>query len=360
VNQGATLPTVRARVIEAAAVPVMPAWPNQKLILMLSLFLGTGAACALIAVKELLDSRVRTEEAVEQVTGSLCLGLVPRLRVDRPRLPRRRRWGRSAGINKTGEEDSRGIPPERTAPLIRLLDDKSSLLAHALRAVRLNIHIYNGDRNTSGQCVVFSSTFSGEGKSTLAALQALFIARTGARVLLIDADVTNPTLTRMFTPDAQRGLVELVNARSGTAADGSRRNSSALRKVEQSVWRDSGTGLDFMPCRRLSNPEVSSNDAFASPEIGQLLTGLKAEYDFVLLDLPPILVLPDARAVAGYIDHIIYVVECGQTDRKAIADALRRSPEIAERLSGCLLNKADRRQLQKYSSYSKYRSISTR
>jgi succinoglycan biosynthesis transport protein ExoP len=188
----------------------MPAWPNEKLILMLSIFLGGGAACVLIVIKELLDTRVRSEEVLEQVTGSMCLGLIPRLRVKQLRPSPKRRFGTVAPRDSSRGDDDLSILPENVAPLTRLLQDKGGLLAHALRAVRLNIQISNGDARRGGQCIVFSSTFSGEGKSTLAALQALFIASTGARVLLIDADATNPALTRMFTPEAQRGLVDVV------------------------------------------------------------------------------------------------------------------------------------------------------
>jgi succinoglycan biosynthesis transport protein ExoP len=337
-SQGVTLPSAGARVIERASAPLSAVWPDTRLILVLSAVLGGSLAIGVAITRELLDDHVRTEDDVEALTGSTCLGLVPHLKFKASRGF----WSdrsRPSPCEPPLKDDDRSVNyfGDTAEPLHRLLDDRASNLAHVLRTVRLTAGMSDSEPG-AGQCLVFSSAYSGEGKSTLAALQALFIAKTGARTLLIDADTTNPALTRKLTPDIQHGLVDAVF------------RTPSASSVSDLIWTDPATGLDLLPCRCVDDMEPK-REIFGSDTFALLLQRLKREYDFIILDLPPLLVLPDARTVANCIDHIIYVVEWGSTDRKAITDALRRAPEIAKRVSGCILNKADERRIKRYGAY---------
>jgi succinoglycan biosynthesis transport protein ExoP len=207
-----------------------------------------------------------------------------------------------------------------------------------LRAVRLALRISADQPTGRGQSLMFASTLPGEGKSTVAALQALFLANAGARTLLVDADVANPVLTELLAPGAEIGLVEVL--------------ATEHNRVDSLLWTDPESGLDFLPCRRLTPRSAApAEDVVATGKINRMIELFKSHYDIIIVDVSPILALADARVIATCIDHAVLLVEWGQVDKRAVMDALRTSPEVAQRLIGCVLNKVDMRHVARYSHY---------
>ena len=106
-----------------------------------------------------------------------------------------------------------------------------SRFAEAIRAIKLAVDL-NGDVGNASKVIGFTSSIPNEGKSTIAASLALLMAQVGARVILVDCDLRNPTLSRKLAPNADCGLLDVI---VGTTP------------LEDAMWRDASTNLAFLP-----------------------------------------------------------------------------------------------------------------
>ena len=136
----------------------------------------------------------------------------------------------------------------------------------------------------------------------------------------------------MVAPHCKAGLIEAV-----------------LRRVplEEAIFVDATTNLDVLPIS-LSTAALSSADLLSSGAFAALLEETRRRYDYVILDLPPIAAVVDARAVSPQIDAFVLVVQWGTTSRQFLQATLHAEPRIAEKCIGSILNKADIKKLQLY------------
>ena len=181
-----------------------------------------------------------------------------------------------------------------------------------------------------------TSCLPSEGKSTVASAIAALIAQGGARVVLLDCDLRHPSLSRALAPDASAGFLDVV---------------AGKLDVEDALWRDSTTGMAFLPAganSRLANgTEMLASDAAKS-----LFAELQSKYDYVIVDLAPLVAGVDVRATLGLIDSYVLVIEWGATKVDAVRYALRNAPGVQENIVGAVLNKVDMAAMGRYDSYS--------
>ena len=177
-----------------------------------------------------------------------------------------------------------------------------------------------------------TSTLAGEGKSTVSSNLAQLIAHAGKKVILLDGDLRNPTLTRSLSPTARLGLIDVL---AGNV------------RLQDALQFDSETHLAFLPAvlesRLAHTSEILASDAFRN-----LVDELKKDYDYVIIDLSPLAPVVDVRATATTVDSFLYVVEWGKTQIKLVQRQLESAPELAERLLGVVLNKANVKALERY------------
>jgi Mrp family chromosome partitioning ATPase len=117
------------------------------------------------------------------------------------------------------------------------------------------------------------------------------------------------------------------------------------------VITDSKHKFDFLPASTRIRPSNSS-DVLSSPAMKQMLKAAKNDYDYVLVDLPPILPVVDVKAAAHLFDAFVLVVEWGSTSTDEILKAVAASPILSERLLGAVLNKADEVVMRRFEGYS--------
>ncbi|MDR6814946.1 succinoglycan biosynthesis transport protein ExoP [Neorhizobium sp. 2083] len=315
--QQQSFPVTEARVISRAVPPAGASEPRLSLVLAICLALGCAAGGVAGAFREFRDRFFRTGEQVRDVLGLEYLGSVPLVELPPGRRP-------PAG-------PARGEVWRTTEMSGFATEHPSSAFAETLRSARIaaDVHI-----DKPCKVVGIVSVLPGEGKSTIAMNFAQALARS-ARVLLIDADLRNPGVTRALGSHAEEGLLEvLLEAR-----------------VPASVMlADPDTGLQFLPAvvtRRMPH----SSELLASSAMARLLAQLGAEFDYIVLDLPPLGPVVDARAVASRVDGFVMVVEWGGTSRKAVKDTLNAEPQIAGRCLGVMLNKVDGSRMKLYEGY---------
>ncbi|WP_062111239.1 GumC family protein [Aureimonas sp. AU40] len=303
--QQQSFPLTEARLITSASPPGQKSKPRTSMTLAGALVLGGIAGFGLAFLRDATDKTLRRPSDVERQLGVPCIASVPAVETVR---------GKEAG----------GLREVVARPIARF--------AESIRAIKVAVDFHPTERGP--QIVGFVSGLPGEGKTTLAANFAELAAQSGARTVLVDCDLRNPSLTRRLAGSAR---VRLTDLRDGTAA-------------AHAMLRTRDGRLDFLPAVQLEDG-ISSNDVLSSRAMAETLAHLKQHYDYVVVDLPPLLPIIDARASADMIDCFVFTVEWGGT----LIDNARRSLELSARIQrrtvGVVLNKVDGRQAKRYFEY---------
>lgn len=304
-TQQQSFPITEARLITDASIPIRPSEPKTSLIIFGGLVLGLGAGVGAAYWRESANRSFRSPADVERYLGIDCLGVLPLLKGGGAQQP-----GQSAFDSSTG-------------PIRHVISDPLSRFAETLRGakVRADVSIVG----TGAKVLGITSTLPKEGKSTIAGNFAQLLAHGGARAILVDADLRNPSLTRQIAPKQTVGLLELL---SGEAT------------LEQASIVDPITGVRFLPAV-VPGYMVHSNQILASEGMTKLLASLKTQADYIILDLPPMAPVVDVLAGTHLMDGYIYVLEWGASHRDLVVNTLQSCPEVHAKTLGCLLNKTN-------------------
>jgi polysaccharide biosynthesis transport protein len=153
--------------------------------------------------------------------------------------------------------------------------------------------------------------------------------------VLLDCDLRHPSLSRALAPDASVGFLDVVAGRLDLA---------------DVVWNDPVTNMAFLPAgARPGMPHAT--ESLTSEAAKSLFDTLQREYDYVIVDLAPLVASVDVRATLGLIDSYILVIEWGATKVDAVQYALRNAPGIQANIVGAVLNKVDMNVIGRYDSH---------
>lgn len=316
--QQQSFPVTDARVISQASVPTSPSSPKKRQALIVFLLGGLLIGGGIGAYRELQDRFFRTAEQIKKILEIDYLGSVPLV----PATP---------VVGPEGEQ--RRQVRHLTTLTSYSSDNPRSLYSETLRAAKFAVDIDGPSQ--AGKVVGIVSSLPGEGKSTFAINFAELLAVQGARVLLIDGDLRNPGATRSIARHADAGLLEVI------AGD---------RDFKEVVMFDAKTKLTFLPTvswRRLPH----SSELLGSQGMDQLLTAARSMFDYVIVDLPPLAPVIDAKVLAPKIDSFVYVIEWGKTSRKVVANCMDANVEVLQKCIGAVLSKVDQSKLKLYSEY---------
>jgi len=319
--QQQSFPSTEARVVTAASAPRTPSSPKMGLTLALATLCGLGLGVMLAFAREQMNRQIHTRAELEKLLGISCLAVLPAFAEEqKPAL------GKLPSMRKIrATQDTRAFRQiSEVAPF--------SATAEALRYIKVAIDLHP----TGGKVIGIVSALPGEGKTTVAAGFAAFVAKSGARTLLIDADLRNPSMTRALGYTNAPGLLNLVVEKSD---------------FDDLVITDSKFKFDFLPSSTQIKP-ANSFDILNSSAVKDMLKAAKGRYDYILVDLPPILPVVDVKAAAHLFDAFVLVVEWGSTSTDEILKAVNASPILLERLLGAVLNKADEAVMRRFEGYS--------
>lgn len=316
--QQQSFPITDARVITRAQSPDKPSAPKKPLVLAVAIFLGLAAGSAIGAFREFRDRFFRTGDQVREILGLEYLGHVPKVvaeefKVSSEQLPRHVR--KISGLHEY------------------VVQHSLSAFAETLRNAKVAADIENPMRQTKIIGVV--SCLPSEGKSTLAINFAQLLANQGARTLLIDGDLRNPGATRALGQHAANGLLEAL---------------LQDRSMDELILTDPTTALSFLPAV-VKYRVPHSSDVLASATMANLLSEAAKRFDYIILDLPPLGPVVDARAVSHLLDTVLLVVEWGKTSRRIVQSIMAEQPEIRKRCAGVILNKVDLDKIKLYRSH---------
>jgi len=278
-------------VVNAGMVPPTnrPHTPNVPLCLAAGIAGGLFLGCGGALLREATDRSVRSVDDLERALGVSVLGMVPE-------AGKTRRFGRRGRGDKAG----------------------ASFIGEEARELRRSFAL--PVRGASSQTVLVTSAVPGDGKSRMAASLAASLAHSGARVLLVDADLLCPSLHSLFGAKGARGLAEALM--TGAAAE---THPCAQVPGLSLVWAGDagvdGSGWD-------------ASGLLASARMDGLVDEWRAQYDFVLLDSAPVMPVPDAASLARFCDRTLLVVRYESTTMQAAQRSYRlirrHLPEQAE------------------------------
>jgi succinoglycan biosynthesis transport protein ExoP len=315
--QQQSFPVSDSRIITGADVPRASSYPNTKLLLALSFVLGLGVGSGVGAIREYRDRFFRTPS---QARSELQLDYL-------------------GSLKKIKSQGAKSVVEERTTSSLWLPGSVNayvqsqpfSAFAETLRNVKVAVDLIFTDKKSKIIGVV--SSLPSEGKTVTSSNLASILALQGARVLLIDGDLRNPSLTRTLLKKHNIGLVEAVLGSNPLA-------ECVMVDGSLSVLPASTRG-------RLSN----SSDLLASPGMDKLLTEARTLFDYIIVDLPPIAAVVDAKAFAHRADGFLCVIEWGKTSRALVRNTLQSSAVIKEKCIGVVFNKEDEAQSRFYKSH---------
>jgi capsular exopolysaccharide synthesis family protein len=271
---------------EAPTRPFKPSLPrNVALGLLAGLLLGIAAAF----LREHFDDSVRHPEQLENMFGLSVLGTVPMLK---------------------------GQPP------IQASEDLRSAFAESYRSIRTALQ-FSTDAGVPRLLLITSAT-PGEGKTTTALLLARNFAQLGERVLLVDADLRNPSVHKLMNLAAEEGLSNYLSG------------ASSLDAVIQSAD-------EHLSVIRSGPLPPNPAELLASPRMRSLLQAASERFDQVIIDGPPVMGLADAAILAHLADGTLLMVAAGRTRRGVLRGALKRLFAARAKVLGGVLTMFDHR-----------------
>ena len=292
------LSTIPVKIWEKAEPGLYPEKPKVPVYMLLAALIGIVVGVGLAFFIEYLDTSVKTIEDIEKYLSLTVLAVVPR----------------------------------DIAVLIKQKRDSAD--AEVYRILKANIEFNQADREANSYTLV--SGGPGEGKSTTLNNLAYTYAKSGARVLVVDADLRRPSQHRFFDIDNSVGLADYIQHKA---------------ELEAIIKPTKLENLSFIPSGKLPQDDAG---ILNSPRMGSLISQLKKQYDIVFLDSPPILGVSDASMLVSEVDNTIMVVQHRRFPRGMLQRVKQTVTHVGGNLIGVVLNNVDTRQDDSYSYYSNY------
>ena len=292
-SEGAERPI--AKVLTYGEVPLLPSSPNIPMNMLLSLVIGLGAGLLAAFLAETFYKGVTGPEEIETATGEHYLGSIPLL----------------ASVTKG-----------KARPVTSIGEQPRSAFAESFRSLRTSIEqIAFGP----AQIIAITSSLPKEGKSITAVCLAQTLARSGARTLLIDCDeMSRGVSAQLHLPDDYPGLIQVLDESA---------------KLDDSLLIGEG-GLSVLPIRRADRP---ADALLTGEQMDDLLKVLRERFEYIVLDLPPVLPIAAARDLAAKADATLMLIRWRKTALAALQSALHQMPHDRINVVGVAMTQVDMR-----------------
>ncbi|MEX1252628.1 MAG: GNVR domain-containing protein [Hyphomonas sp.] len=289
--------TADASILSKASVPDAPASPKKALNLLIGLILGAIVGGGLALLTEIFDMKVSSTEDVERKLGANPIGSVPLIRT-----------ASFLGLSQTNPADF-------------LVENPLSAFAESIRYLRAAIAFSDLDSET--KTVAVCSSLPDEGKTSLTLALGRMSAMSGSRTLVIDGDFRRRQLTETAGLKPDIGFVEHL---------------FGAGQLSDAIVKDRKTMLDILP---LAQNGHTPHDVFGTRAFDDLLERLRSMYDLILIDTGPLLLMAEARVVAGKVDKTILVVRWRHSSRSAARQSLTLLRNFKADILGVTLNMVD-------------------
>jgi len=280
------------RIIDWADKPFEPVFPIPSVVIAVAIFLGLLLGTVIVIVRLSLQHGVKTAEEVEAATGGVVYAVLP--------------------FAKAQEKISKNKETKLLAQ-----DDPKNVTVEGLRNFVVNLHFTLLDDNQ--QSIAISGVSPNAGKSFISANLAFLLAESGKRVLLVDADMRKGYLCDTFGVPKSHGLSDLL----------------ASHEASEGFTHQINDNLNLITTGHFPPNPI---DLLMSERFKTLMTQWNEEYDFIIVDTPPVLSVADATVIAESIGSTFLVVRAGENSAEDILAAAKRFENVKLPIHGYLLN----------------------
>jgi capsular exopolysaccharide synthesis family protein len=310
----AALRASNVSVIDQAVSPLKPSRPNKKLSLLLSAVVGLIGGVGLAFCTEHLSNTLKTPQEVERYLRLPNLAIVP----DFVRLARRS----TPSIASVGSGVVCLDGATAQAGFV-LAHDPSSITTEAYRTLRAAIVLAQAD--TPSHTLLFTSGVHGEGKTVTVVNTAAVLAQMGMRVLVIDADLRCASCHKVLGVENAAGLVDVL---------------AGQRELAEVIH---ATAIEHLFCLSSGPLPLNPAELVGSKKMRDTLTALQGQYDYILIDSPPVMPVSDAILLSTMVDGVVLVANALQTPKQVVRAARTRLNYARVKILGVVLNRLDPR-----------------
>ena len=288
-----------SRVLSRAVEPLVPSAPRKAIILVLSLSLGLLAGGAAVLFREMAQNTFRAAEELESQTGYAVIGQIPK------------------------------IPGRRRGKLLKYLSDKpTSAAAEAVRNMRTSVLLTDVEKPP--QVIMSTSSIPGEGKTTQSLALTQNLAGLGKSVLLIEGDIRKRVFAKYFQVKSENGLMATLEGKLS---------------LKEAVHHELSLNADVLMSEQ---PTANAADLFSSHAFVNLIMQARKEYDYIVIDTPPVLAVPDARIIGKHVDTTLYTVRWDHTTHRQVTQGLKELAQVNIKIAGLALGQIDQKGLKRY------------
>lgn len=295
-------------IVDSAVFPTTPISPSYTKNTMLGFLVGLVLSVACVVLVDLMDVTIRTEEDIAQSCKHPVLASVPDMQIHS-------KGGSYYGYGKNGKRTSgrKGL----------IGSDISFVAAESYKLLRTKLQFSFADEQNC-RVIGMSSALSGEGKSLSSANLAYSIAQLGKRVLLVECDMRRPSLHEKLPIKREPGLSDFLAGQTGT----------------DSLIQFCGIPEEERAFHVIASGNIPPNpmELLSSAKMEKTLAALRENYDYILLDLPPVGEVSDALAAAKFTDGMLLVVRQNYCDRVALNAAVRQFEFVDSKVLGVVFN----------------------
>ena len=264
-------PLAKVTIVSPASVGAGPVTPKFEQNVAMGLACGFLIGIVVLAVRTLIDDRIRTRDDVAKFVSEPVLGEIP-------------------------EDPGLGADP------VGYAQKSGTIAAESLRMLRSNLGFARVDQSLKS--LIVSSANSGDGKTTTVLALAAVFAEAGKRVIVVDCDLRVPSVADRLGLIGDVGFTDFVKG---------------VAPVRELIQSDMKSGFDVI-CSGTIPPNPA--ELVGSESAGRLISELEREYDYVLVDVPPVLAVADACELGQYVSGALFVAKSGVTTGRALSEAL--------------------------------------
>ena len=293
------------KIVSAPATNMLPVYPNVEKNAVMGLAAGFIFAIAAMFLHFLLDTKVKDAHELEETSGIALVGSVPRIH------PEKKEGSRN------GKRKKKDDAPSWQSVLGA---DTSWEVMEAYRTIRTNVSfMINGKEK---KVIGVTSAVPEEGKTTNAINHAISFAQIGKKVLLIDADMRRPSVTGKLGLRTGSGLSNCL---------------AGQKDLSECIKDNRRYGIDILPAGAVP-PDPTW--MLQSERFEKMIAQVREKYDYIIIDLPPVLTVADAYIISKYVDGYLLVIRNGKTEIKAVEDMVSQLRRAGALVIGFINNDA--------------------
>jgi len=306
------------RVADYAMLPTQPIDPKRGpfvgLAFLFSLSLGVGAAL----LRDYFDDSVHSTDEVEKMLSLPALAVIPR--VERGLL-RFRSVPKAVPEDPLHISDDAGVVALTGGPELLSNSDQNSSLAESFRRLRTSLVLSPLVGNL--RKLLVTSSVQSEGKTTTAVNIATSLSQTGAKVLIVDADMRSPRLHTIFGIGSVRGLSDIFS--SGVS--------------DEELFTDVIQQRHSLHILTAGLTSINPAECLGSNRMQQLFATLEPAFDYIVIDSPPVNNFVDSTVLAASADGVLFVVQGNRSSRELVCNSIKLLRTVGANVVGVVLNK---------------------